>query len=133
MRDAALDHLRRYTVAAGKDLSSLVKAAELHLELDRYEEAFDLATQAREMGFQAKAQRILGLVHLAKHDYQQAAFHLERCDLDAKAFAGLIQAHLRLGDLDAAQRRAEASGAARRHQQENRRNEKRGGGPRRTA
>ena len=106
-RNDALDHLRRYTVAAGKDLSSLVKAADLHLELNRYEEAFDLASQARELGFQAKAQRILGLVHLAKHEYPQAVFHLDRCDLDAKALAGLILAHLRLGDLDAAQRRTE--------------------------
>ena len=106
-RDAALDHLRRYTVAAGKDLSSLVKAADLHLELNRYEEAFDLASKARELGFQAKAQRILGLVHLARQEYPQAAFHLDRCDLDAKALLGLIQAHLHLGDLDAAQRRLE--------------------------
>lgn len=107
LRDAALDHLRRYTVAAGKDLSSLVKAADLHLELDRYEDALELANRARDIGFQAKAQRILGLVYLAKHDYQRAAFHLDRCDLDAKGLIGLIQAHLRLGDLDAAKRRLE--------------------------
>jgi tetratricopeptide (TPR) repeat protein len=106
-REAALEHLRRYTVAAGKDLSSVVKAADLHLELNRYEEAFDLATRARELGFQAKTQRILGLVHLARQEYAQAAFHLDRCDVDAKAIAGLIQAYVRLGDLDAAQRRAE--------------------------
>jgi tetratricopeptide (TPR) repeat protein len=109
-RDAALDHLRRYTVAAGKDLSSMVKAADLHLQLDRHEEAFDLASKARELGFQAKAQRVLGLVHFAKQEYAQAAFHLERCDLDAKALAGLIHAHVRLGDLDAAQRRLESIG-----------------------
>jgi tetratricopeptide (TPR) repeat protein len=107
LREEALDHLRRYTVAAGKDLSSLVKAADLHLQLHRYEEAFDLASRAREVGFQAKAQRVLGLVYLAKHDYSQAAFHLERCDLDAKALAGLLEANIRLGDLDAAQRRLE--------------------------
>jgi tetratricopeptide (TPR) repeat protein len=107
LKDAALEHLRRYTVAAEKDLSSLVKAADLHLEMNRLEEAFDLASRARELGFQAKAQRILGLVHLAKHDYAQAAFHLERCDLDAKALTGLIEAHVRTGDLDAAQRRAD--------------------------
>lgn len=107
-RDAALEHLRHYTVAAGKDLSSMVKAADLHLELGRYEEAFDLASKAREVGFQARAQRILGLVHLSKQEYQQAAFHLERCDLDAKALTGLFEAHLRLGDLSAIQRRLDA-------------------------
>ena len=36
------------------------------------------------------------------------AFHLERCDLDAKALAGLIEAQVRTGDLDAARRRAES-------------------------
>jgi tetratricopeptide (TPR) repeat protein len=107
LHDSALEHLRRYTVAAGKDLSSVVKAAELHLEMNRFDDAFDLANRARDLGFQAKAQRILGLGHLAKHDYAQAAFHLERSDLDAKALAGLIEAYLHTGDLDAAQRRAE--------------------------
>jgi tetratricopeptide (TPR) repeat protein len=106
-RDEALDHLRKYTIAAGKDLSYVVKAADLHLELNRFEDAFDLAKRARELGFQAKAQRILGLVHLGKQEYAEAAFHLERCDLDSKALSGLIEAHVRIGDLDAAQRRAE--------------------------
>ncbi len=108
LKDAALEHLRRYTVAAGKDLSSVVKAADLHLEMNRLDDALDLASRARELGFQAKAQRILGLVCLAKHDYAQAAFHLERCDLDAKALAGLIEAQVRTGDLDAARRRTES-------------------------
>jgi tetratricopeptide (TPR) repeat protein len=107
-REAALEHLRRYTVAAGTDLSSMVKAADLHLQMGRHEEAFDLATRARELGFQAKAQRVLGLVHLAKQEYAQAVFHLDRADLDAKALAGLLQAHLRLGDLDAARHRLDA-------------------------
>jgi tetratricopeptide (TPR) repeat protein len=108
LKDAALDHLRRFTVAAGKDLSSLVKAADLHLQMGRHEEAYELATRARELNFQAKAQRVLGLVHFAKQEYTQAAFHLERCDLDGKALGALIQSHLRLGDLDAARRRAES-------------------------
>ncbi len=106
-KDAALDYLRRYTIAAGKDLSSVVRAADMHLQLGRHEDAFELASGARELGFQAKAQRVLGLVHFAKGEYPQAVFHLDRCDLDAKALAGLIHAHVRLGDLDAAQRRAE--------------------------
>ncbi len=107
LKESALDHLRRYTLAAGKDLSSLVKAADLHLEMNRLEEAFDLATRARDLGFQAKAQRVLGLVQFAKNDFTQAVFHLDRCDLDGKALAGLIEAHVHLGDLDAAQRRAD--------------------------
>jgi tetratricopeptide (TPR) repeat protein len=107
-KESALDHLRRYTVATAKDLASLVTAADLHLQLGRHEDAFELASRAREVGFQAKAQRILGLVYFAKQDYTQAALHLERADLDGKALTAVIQAHLRLGDLDAAQRRAES-------------------------
>jgi tetratricopeptide (TPR) repeat protein len=107
LHEAALDHLRRFSVAAAKDPASLVKAAELWLELGRYDEAFDLTNRAREGSVAAKAERVLGLVHLHKHDYAQAIAHLERGELDARALAGLIQAHLRLGDLDAALRRAE--------------------------
>lgn len=106
-KEAALDHLRRYTVAAAKDLSSVVKAADLHLELGRLDDAFELASRARDVGFQAKAQRVLGLVHHARHDYTQAAFHLERCDLDGKALAALMQSQIRIGELDAAQRSVE--------------------------
>jgi tetratricopeptide (TPR) repeat protein len=109
LKDAALGHLRRFTVAAGKDLASLVKAAEYHLELNRLEDAFELANRSREVDFQARAQRVLGLVHFAKNDYAQAAFHLDRCDLDAKALAALLHAQLRIGDLDAANRRLETS------------------------
>jgi transglutaminase-like putative cysteine protease/tetratricopeptide (TPR) repeat protein len=39
----ALDHLRRYTVAVGKDEDGLLKAAELHLLLGRLDDALELA------------------------------------------------------------------------------------------
>jgi tetratricopeptide (TPR) repeat protein len=39
----ALDHLRRYTVAVGQDVDGLVKAAELHLLMGRYDDAAELA------------------------------------------------------------------------------------------
>ena len=107
LREAAVDHLRRFSVAAAKDPASLVKAAELNLELGRHDEAFDLANRAREGGIQTKAERVLGLVALHKHDYAQAVDHLKAGDLDERALTTLIQAYLRLGNLDAAQQRAE--------------------------
>jgi tetratricopeptide (TPR) repeat protein len=97
--DEALDHLRRYTLAVDHDLEGLVQAAGLHLDLGRYEDAFDLALRARDVGFHAGAQRILGLVYLQKNNCEKAIFHLERGQRDAAATLGLIRAHLALGDL----------------------------------
>ena len=108
LKEAALDHLRRFTVAAGKDPSSLAAAAEFHLDLGRHEEAFDLASKAHTAGVQAKPQRILGLIYFAKREYTQAVVHLDRGDLDARALAALVQAQVRLGDVSGAHRRAEA-------------------------
>src|SRR5262249_55996917 len=67
-----LDHLRRYTLVAGNDLEGLATAAEWHLRLQRYEDAFELASRAREVGFHAKAQRVLGLVYLHRGDSEKA-------------------------------------------------------------
>ncbi len=91
LKEAALDHLRRYTVAAGKDLSHLVKAAELHYELKRHDDAHEVANRACELGSQAKAERILGLIHWHKREYRETVVHLDRGDSDAKALEVLIQ------------------------------------------
>jgi tetratricopeptide (TPR) repeat protein len=107
LRDSALDHLRRHTVAAGKDGARLITAAGLHFDLNRLDDAFELAGRAREFGAGAKAERILGLVSLHRHEYLAAILHLDHSELDAAALTGLIHAHLRLGDLDTALRRAE--------------------------
>ena len=58
---AASDFLRRYTLLVGKDVGGLVVAAEAYLKMGRYDEAFEFATRAREIGFSAKGQRLLGL------------------------------------------------------------------------
>ena len=79
----------------------------MHFELNRHDDAFELARRAREVGFSAKAQHIIGLVYLHRQEYLQAVLHLDHSDLDGKALAGLIHAHLHLGDLDTALRRAE--------------------------
>jgi tetratricopeptide (TPR) repeat protein len=95
----AMDHLRRFTLAVAGDLQGLVDAASLHLELGRYDDALDLALRAREIGFHADAQLVLGLVYLHRGDLEKAVFHLERGRKDPAAFLGLIRAHLAQGNL----------------------------------
>jgi tetratricopeptide (TPR) repeat protein/transglutaminase-like putative cysteine protease len=105
----ALDHLRRYTLAVGGDLEGLVRAATFHLEMGRLDDALDLAGRAQNLGPNAGAQRVLGLVYLRRGDDEKAAQHLARAGQDAEVLLGLIQAHLRLGRLDEALAEARAS------------------------
>jgi tetratricopeptide (TPR) repeat protein len=100
--DDALAYLRRYTVAVGDDLDGLATAAEWHLRLGRYEDAFDLASRAREIGFHEKAQRVLGLVSLHRGKYEEAALHLAKADLDAEVLDGLLRSSMALGRLSEA-------------------------------
>jgi tetratricopeptide (TPR) repeat protein len=106
-RDEALRYLRRFTAVVGDDVTDLVKAAEWHLRLDRLEDAFDLATQAREQRFHEKAQRVLGLVYLRRGDLAKAVFHLDRAEADADVLQALIPAYLALGKLREAEERVE--------------------------
>lgn len=96
---AALDHLRQYTLLVRGDVTGLLLAAETYFVLKRYDEATELALQAREIGFHEKAQRLLGLVALARGDYPRALQHLSRAETDAVVLAGLIEAHLATGTL----------------------------------
>ncbi len=94
----ALDHLRRFTLAVGDDPAGMIQAAELHLQMNRLDDAFDLATRARAAGLVVDSQRVLGLVHLRKKEWVRAVFHLERTDADAEVLDGLLQACLLLGE-----------------------------------
>jgi tetratricopeptide (TPR) repeat protein len=105
----ALDHLRRFTLAVGNDPAGLTLAAEFHLEMNRLEDAFELAGRARAAGFVANNQRVLGLVHFRKKDFDKAIFHLERSEVDAEVLEGLIEAYLSLGDLAKAERHYETA------------------------
>lgn len=105
-RAETLDYLRRYTVAAGTEPEALVTAAEWHLKLGRYEDALDLAQRAREARPEARAQRVLGLVYLHRGRYEDAVRRLEKTDADAEVLAGLVRAHLALGNLSEAALRA---------------------------
>jgi tetratricopeptide (TPR) repeat protein len=95
----ALDHLRRYTLGVGRDLEGLVQAAGFHLDLGRLDDALDLALRARQIGFHAGAERVLGLVYLRRGDDEKAVPHLARARPDGHVLLGLIQAELRLGRL----------------------------------
>jgi tetratricopeptide (TPR) repeat protein len=102
-----LDYLRRYTLAVGADAEGLAQAAEWHLQLDRFEDAFDLASRSRDRKFTARAQRVLGLVYLHREDYTKAAAHLEKATPDADVLEGLIRANLAQGTLHEAIERAD--------------------------
>jgi tetratricopeptide (TPR) repeat protein len=106
-RTQALDHLRRYTVVVGDDLTGLIKAADLHLRLERYDDALDLASRARDQDFHAVAQRVLGLVYFHRRDYQRALLHLGRADVDAGVVNGLIRSSVALGRLQDAEQQLE--------------------------
>jgi tetratricopeptide (TPR) repeat protein/transglutaminase-like putative cysteine protease len=109
-RDEAVDYLRRYSVAVGKDGAGLAQAADYHLRLGRYEDAFDLANRAREVdGNIALAQRTLGLVYLRRGNFSKAAFHLERADLDSQVLEGMIKSRLAQGKLHLAVQDADQS------------------------
>ena len=98
----ALDHLRRYTVAVGKDAAGLVKAAELHLLLGRPDDALELLGRLPEESLSAGGHRVIGLAHLQRREYPQAILHLGRAGGDVAATRGLIDACLAEGKLSAA-------------------------------
>jgi tetratricopeptide (TPR) repeat protein len=99
----ALDHLRRYTVAAGrdKDRDRLIKAADLHLLLGRADDALELAERALAIkgDFPASGHRVFGLAHLRRKEYGAAAHHLELADITPQTTAGLIETSIALGKL----------------------------------
>jgi tetratricopeptide (TPR) repeat protein len=93
----ALDHLRQYTLSAGRDVSGLLLAAETYLKLKHYDEAAELASRAREIAFHEKSQRILGLVALVRGDDAKAVLHLEKAEPDSVVLSALIRATINLG------------------------------------
>jgi len=102
-----LDYLRRYTLSVGSDAEGLAQAAEWHLQLDRFEDAFDLASRSRDRKFTARAQRVMGLIYLHREDHAKAVAHLDKADLDSDVLEGLIRANLAQGKLAEALERAD--------------------------
>jgi tetratricopeptide (TPR) repeat protein len=116
-RPKALTHLRRYTVLVG-DAAGLAAAADLHLRLDRLDDALDLATRSNQMSASAAARRVQGLVHLRRLEYAEAVTDLgaalelaaDKTRPDAAVLEGLIRARLALGDLAEAEALARTAG-----------------------
>jgi tetratricopeptide (TPR) repeat protein len=98
-RQEALDYLRRYTVVAGNDLQSLVRAADFHLRMSRYEDAAELATRALEIRFDVQAQRIMGLVYWHRGDVDRAVAALTRAEKTPQVQAALLLGLIHLGKL----------------------------------
>jgi tetratricopeptide (TPR) repeat protein len=96
-KPAALDYLRRYTLLVGTDVSGLLLAADTYLSLKHYDDAFDLASRARDIAFHEKAQRILGQVYLIRGDYKKALLHLEKAEPNSVVLSGMIRAAIHLG------------------------------------
>lgn len=100
---AALDALRRYVLLVERDVSGLVLAADTYLTLGRHDEAFEAALRAREIRFNERTQRILGLVYLHRGDNEKAIFHLSKADADSVVMTALLRATIdanKLDDLD---------------------------------
>ena len=97
--DEAATYLRRYVAAVGDDFDGLLTAADFALRLRRWDDAFELASKARDQKFHEKEQRILGLVELHRGDFAAAADHLTKADPDDEVLTGLIRADLALGTL----------------------------------
>jgi tetratricopeptide (TPR) repeat protein len=96
-KPAALDYLRRYTLLADKDVTGLLLAADTYLSLKHYDDAFDLASRARDIAFHEKAQRILGQVYLVRGDDAKALMHLEKAEPSSVVLSGMIRASIHLG------------------------------------
>ncbi len=109
-RAESLNDLRRYTLLVADDRAGLVRAAEWHLQLGRDEDAFEMATRAQEKRFDARAQRVLGLVQLRRGNYGRAVHHLGRAERDEDVLLGLIRGHLALGKVAEAIEAGEAAG-----------------------
>lgn len=110
-KSVAQDHLRRYIVLVEGKLSGLNRAAEMALRLGWQQEAHDLALHARDLGFSAATQSLLGLIHLQRGEPDKAVFHLERAEPTSAVMEGLIRAHLAMGNLQAAELQARKAGA----------------------
>ena len=109
-RPQASRYLTRYIALVDDHFKGLIRAADFALRLGRYDQAFDLASRARDQHFHESVQRILGLVSLQRGQMGKAVFHLERADPSAEVLEGVMRARLALGQLTAAEREAQRAG-----------------------
>jgi tetratricopeptide (TPR) repeat protein/transglutaminase-like putative cysteine protease len=98
-RSEALQFLRRYTLAVGNSLQGMVRAADFHLRMQRYEDASELASRALDIRFDVQAQRILGLVYWHRGEIERAVTTLARAEKTADVQAALMRGYVALGKL----------------------------------
>jgi tetratricopeptide (TPR) repeat protein len=87
----------------------MVRAADFHLQLGRYEDALDLAGRALDIRFDLEAERIVGLIYLHRGQHKKAVLALTRAERTPDVYEGLIRGHLALGQLREAVAQAAAS------------------------
>jgi tetratricopeptide (TPR) repeat protein len=102
----ALNALRRYSAAVGKDPVGLARAAEHHLRLGRLDDALDLATRAANEGSKSAARRTLGLVAYQRGKFADAVTELDQVDADSMVLEALVRSQLALGQLQKAVKQA---------------------------
>jgi tetratricopeptide (TPR) repeat protein len=108
--DEALGFLRRYVVVVGDDFEGLLSGADYALRLQRWDDAFELASRAADLKFHERAHRIIGLVYLHRGDPIKAVEHLEKAEADDIVLEALIRAQLELGNLREAAFRLDQAG-----------------------
>jgi len=99
-------HLVPYAIAVADDPAGLAQAAAYNLRLGRAEEAFGLATRAREEGSSPLAERTLGLIQAKRGNHAKAIEHLEAARLDADVLEALVRSELARGHVVKAVRTA---------------------------
>ena len=99
-REAA-DYLRRLAVAVAGEPEGLARAAELAVELGRYDDAVDLAHQSRlgNGAMHQAARRPLGIALYHQGKFVEAVEQLEKADANADGLTALMKALAALGRL----------------------------------
>jgi tetratricopeptide (TPR) repeat protein len=99
-REAA-DYLRRLAVSLAGEAEGLARAAELAIELGRYDDAVDLVHQSRlgDGGIHQAARRPLGLALYHQGKFADAIEQLEKADANAESLATLTKAFAAVGRL----------------------------------
>jgi tetratricopeptide (TPR) repeat protein len=92
---------RRFAVAVGDQPEGLAQAADLAARLGRFDDAYDLASQARigKTELHPLALRPMGLALYHRGKFGEAANYLAKAEPDAEGLTGLVQSLIALGRL----------------------------------
>ncbi len=93
----ALQMLRKFSLEALSNVELMAQAAHWYWRLERYDEAFDLASEATQNQAPPLAHRVMGLILLRRGENEEALDYLKRAELDNEVLEGRILASLRMG------------------------------------